>query len=108
MSGNQINLNDALPPRATLKIDPQEDPTELAARVRAESRRKFIDDCKGVAVFVVILLGLLFLGVLAAYEGFFNSKASPEVQHWGVVALTTLLTSSVTFLLGRAVGKSAE
>jgi hypothetical protein len=107
MSGSQINLNDALPSRATLKIDPEESPVEHAARVRAESRSKLIEDCMRVTVFTVTLLCLLFVGGLAAYEGFLDPNASAEAKHWGPTVLTSLFTGSVTFLLGRAVGRAS-
>jgi hypothetical protein len=38
MPSRQIDLNDALPPRATLKVDAEEHPEERAARIKAEGR----------------------------------------------------------------------
>ena len=108
MSGSQINLNDALPPRATLTVDREKSPDELAADVRAESRGKLIEDCKGVTVFAITLLCVLLVGALAAYEGFFNPDASPEAKHWGPTALTTLFSGSIAFLLGKAVGRAGR
>ena len=102
-----INLKDALGPRATLTIEPEESAAEHASRIAAESRSKLIEDCKGVAVFAVTLIAFVLVAWLAAYEGFLNSKASPETIHWGQVGLTTLFTSSLTFLLGRTVGKAS-
>lgn len=108
MSGSQIDLNSALPARATLKIDPAEHPKELEARLKAEGRHKLIEDCKEVATFVAILLALVLVGGLAAYEGFFNTKASPEATHWGSTTLTTILAGAISFVLGRKVAKTPE
>jgi hypothetical protein len=107
MPSRQIDLNDALPPRATLKVDAEEHPEERAARIKAEGRRSLIEDSKEVTTFTIILLTLVAAGGLAAYEGHFNARASAEAAHWGLTALTTILSGSISFVLGQKAGKAA-
>ena len=49
-----------------LTVTPEEHPDDRAARLRKEERASFIEECKGVAVFGVILCGLVGLAVLSA------------------------------------------
>lgn len=107
MPGPFISLRDTLPERATLKIEPEETLAEQAARLKAEGRARILEDIKGMIVFVITLCCILGVGGLAAYQGFFNPNASLEAKHWGPTVLASLFTGSLSFILGRAVGKAS-
>ena len=103
MSHSEIDISGALKGQVSLK--PEEDPAERTARLRAESRSALIEDCKGVAVFVVLLVGIVGIGVLSAYEGFFDAVASVDAKRWSQTVLSALITGGISFVVGRKVGR---
>ena len=60
MPTDQIDLSGSL--KGQVSVKPGEPPDERAARLRAEQRGALIEDRKGVAVFVVLLMGLITHG----------------------------------------------
>ena len=103
MSRDQIDLSGSL--RGQVSVKPEEHPDERAARLRAEQRGALIEDCKGVAVFVVLLVGIVAIGVLSAYEGLFDASASTDTRRWSQTILSALMAGGISFVVGRKVGK---
>jgi hypothetical protein len=103
MSPDQIDLSGSL--KGQVSVKPEEHPEERTARLRAEQRGALIEDCKGVAVFVVLLAGVAALGVLSAYEGLFDAGASTDTRRWSQTVLSALMTGAISFVVGRKVGK---
>lgn len=103
MSPDQIDLSGSL--KGQVSVKPEEHPEERTARLRAEQRGALIEDYKGIAVFVVLLAGMVAIGVLSAYEGFFNAAAAPDTKRWSQTILAALMTGAVSFVVGRKVGK---
>jgi hypothetical protein len=102
---SQIDIAASLKGQVT--VTPEEHPDERAARLRNAGRRSVIEDWKGVAVFVVLLVSIISIGILAAYEGFF-AGASPEAQKWGQTVLTALATGGISFFVGRKIGAAEK
>ena len=75
MSPDQIDLSGSL--KGQVSVKPEEHPEERTARLRSEQRGALIEDCKGVAVFVVLLVGMAAIGILSAYEGFLTLLPRP-------------------------------
>ena len=103
MAGSNIDLQGSL--RGDVSVKPEEHPDERSVRLEAERRGSFIEDCKGIAIFVVVLVAIVVVGGLAAYEGIFDPTASPETKRWGQLILSSLLSGGFSFVLGRKVGK---
>jgi hypothetical protein len=103
MSPDQIDLSGSL--QGQVSVKPEEHPEDRTARIRAEQRSALIEDCKGVAVFVVLLVGIVAIAILSAYEGFFDATASPDTRRWSQTILAALMTGAVSFVVGRKVGK---
>lgn len=103
MADNAIDLSASL--RGQVSVKPEEDPDEKAARLKAEARSGLIEDCKGIAVFIVLLVGVAGIGVLSAYEGFFDAAASADAKRWSQTVLSSLIAGGISFLVGRKVGK---
>src|SRR4051812_43472323 len=80
--GSESGLNLKLGRTGQLSVTPEEYPEERAARVLSEKRAALIEDCKGVAVFAVLLMGIIALGCLSTYEGFFDASASIDTKRW--------------------------
>jgi len=103
MSPDKIDLSGSL--KGQVSVKPEEHPDERGARLRAERRAALIEDCKGVAVFAVLLVGIVAIGVLSAYEGFFDASAPPDARRWAQTVLAALMTGAVSFVVGRKIGR---
>jgi hypothetical protein len=107
MPPDQIDLSGFLKGSrgAQVSVKPEEHPDEMAARLRSEQRSALIEDCKGIAVFIVLLIGVAGIGVLSAYEGFFDATVSVDTRRWSQTVLSALMAGGVSFVVGRKVGK---
>jgi hypothetical protein len=103
MTPDQIDLSGSL--KGQVSVRPEEHPDERNARLRSEQRAALIEDCKSVAVFVVLLASAIAIGVMAAYEGFFDSSASADAKRWSQTTLSALMAGAISFVVGRKVGK---
>jgi len=103
MPADKIDLSGSL--QGQVSVKPEEHPDERTARLRAEQRGALIEDCKGVAVFVVLLAGIVAIGVLSGYEAFFDAAASPDTQRWSQTILAAVVTGAISFVVGRKIGK---
>jgi len=103
MSPDQIDLSGSL--KGQVSVKPEEHPEDRTARLRTEQRGALIEDCKGIAVFAALLVGIVAIGILSAYEGFFDAMAPPDTKRWSQTILSALMTGAVSFVVGRKVGK---
>ncbi len=103
-SPSQIDLRTVLRPIASLTLEEHERDRE--SRIKVEERQIFIEDCKGVAVFSVIVLGIVAVATLCAYVAVFDSTAPVDTKKWAQTLLLALVTGSLSFVLGRKVGGS--
>lgn len=91
--------------KGQVTVTPEEHPEDKAARLNNENRAARIEDFKGVAVFATLLLGLIGIALLSAYEGFLDANTSPDTRRWAQTVLSTVVASSISFVVGRKVGK---
>lgn len=103
MATDQLDIGGSL--RGQVSVTPEEHPEDRAARLGKEKRAACIEDCKGVAVFTVLLLGIVGIAILSAYEGFLDAAASSDTKRWAQTVLSTVLAGSISFVIGRKVGK---
>jgi hypothetical protein len=75
----------------------------MAARLGSEQRSALIEDYKGIAVFIVLLVGIVAIAALSAYEGFFDASASVDTKRWSQTILSALMTGGVSFVAGRKI-----
>jgi len=99
-----LDVNDIFK-RGEIKVSPEEYPEERAIRLRNEARSKLLEDIKGMVLFVVLLASLLAVSAVCLKLIAFDDSASPETKRWAQTLLAGLITGSISFLLGRAVGK---
>jgi hypothetical protein len=112
----ELNFDPSLGGQLEFSLKPEEHPDNRAARLklefeeqaakrRLEGRTALIEDYKGVAVFVVILVSILALGILCAYEGIFDPNASTDTKRWAQTVLSAVVSGGLSFVVGRKVGK---
>jgi hypothetical protein len=99
---NLIDIAGSLQGQVT--VTPEEHPDERALRIATARRQGVIEDCKGIAVFAVLLVAIVAIGSLAAYEGVFDSGASVDTRKWAQTLLVAVLTGGISFVVGRKVG----
>lgn len=102
MPADRIDLSGSLAGEVSIK--PAEHSDERAARLKAEARQGLIEDCKGVAVFIVLLLAIVAVGGVAAYEGLLDTSASPDTRRWSQTILSALMSGGISFIVGRKIG----
>ena len=56
-------------------------------------------------MFATLLLGIIGIALLSAYEGFLDANVSPDTKRWAQTVLSTVLASSISYVVGRKVGK---
>jgi hypothetical protein len=103
MPPDQIDMSAST--KGRISVQPEEHPEERIARFKAEERTARIEDYKGAAVFVILLAGLVAVGILSAYEGFFDPAAPLDTRRWAQTMLASLMAGAVSFVVGRKVGK---
>jgi hypothetical protein len=96
-----VDINEMLGKRATIAIDPEETAAEHDARLRREEREAIFELVKGYVVFFVIVVAIVLIGLLCAYEAVFDSGATTEVKRIAWTILSALFTGSVSFVLGQ-------
>lgn len=101
---DKLDLRTVIDP-GQLSVAPGEHVLDRKFRLRKEARGALIEDVKGIIVFGVVLLAIISIGALSAYKGFFDATATAEVQKWGQQILNIVAASSISFVIGRKVGK---
>ena len=104
----EINLDQVLMTRAAIAIDPEESPTEHAARIKKEVREHTYEMVKSYVLFIVIVVAMIFIGGLCAYEGVFDANATIDTKRWALTTLSTLFAGGVSFVLGQATAKKSK
>jgi len=90
---------------AKLRLDLKKHPNEMAARLRQESGAALIDHCKDVAIFVALYFFLIIMVLICIYFLIIAPSVPPETQRWSQSMLPAILSGSVSFLVGRKIGK---
>jgi len=96
---------DGLIKKGELTLSPEEHPDERTSRLRNDDRKKLIDDVKGVVLFAAMLLAIIGIGGMCAFLIWPATNASADAQRWAETILSSLLTGSIAFLVGRAMPK---
>ncbi len=99
---NQVDITGQLKGQVT--VTPEEHPDERVVRLRREERQGFIEQNKGIAVFVVVLIAVIIIGVGAGYELLFDSTASAETKKLAQTVISGLFFGSMGFIVGKKVG----
>jgi hypothetical protein len=94
--------------RASVQVEPTETDDERAARLRREGAEARYEIVKGYVVFFLVVLALIAVGVLCAYESFFDATASADTRRWAQTTLSALFAGSVSFVLGQATAKKGK
>lgn len=95
--------------RSDVKLTPSEHPEERAARLRHEARTRIIEDYKNLVVFVII--GVFFVTVVALCLWlviFERNALPPETRKWCETILASMMSGSVSYFLGKHVGKTSR
>jgi hypothetical protein len=100
----QINL-DGVVPRGELTLEREEHPEERTARLKQENRAAIIENCKDVAIFAALYLFLIGMVGICLYFGFFATGVSPETLRLSQSGLAVILSGTVSFIVGRKMGK---
>ncbi len=90
--------------KGDVTVTPEVHPDERAARLKTDSRRALIQDYKDIAVFVVLLVVIVIVSVIAAYEGLWDTSAAPDTKRWAQTILSSLMTGGISFVVGRKIG----
>ncbi len=106
MPQETIDINEMLSRRATIAIDPEETPEQHTARIRRESREATFDLVKGYVLFFVIVIAIILIGILCAYESVFDASATADTKRVAWTILSALFTGSVSFVLGQKSAKA--
>jgi replication initiation and membrane attachment protein DnaB len=64
-----------------------------------------IKDCQDIAVFTALYLFLIGMVAICVYFILFAAAVSPETQRWSQSLLAAILSGTVSFIVGRKVGK---
>jgi hypothetical protein len=103
MPADHLNIH-AEVPRGQVTLIPDEHSDDRAARLRTEARRDLIRDCTDLIVFIVLMVAIVTVGVIGAYEGFWDTSASPETKRWSQTVLSAVMTGGISFVAGRKIG----
>lgn len=106
MPQDQIDINGILGKRASISIDPEETAEEHSARIKREGREASFELVKGYVLFFALVIVLILLGLLCAYEAVFDPTASAETKRMAWTMLSSLFTGTVTFVLGQRTAKA--
>jgi hypothetical protein len=88
-----------------VSLKPEEHADDRAARIRREERASRFEEYKNAAVFAVILFGLVVIASVSAYKGLLDPTATIDTQRAALAILTVVVSNSISFVMGRKVGK---
>ena len=63
---------------------------------------------KEQVLFFVVLAGIITLACICIYEAIFDGAANQDAKQWARTTLSVLFSSSLTFLLGQAIGARSK
>lgn len=102
MANDRLNIRGDL--QGQVSLTPEEHPDDRAARLKTEARRDVIHDCKEMVIFAVLMAAIVAVGVIAAYEGVWDTTASPDTKRWGQTILSAVVAGGISFVAGRKIG----
>jgi len=88
-----------------VSVKPEEHPDDRALRLKTEHRQAVIADFQNVAIFITLLIAIIFVGALAAYEGILDPTATPDSKRWAQTILSAILAGGISFVVGRQTKK---
>lgn len=106
MAQDTIDIAAIFGRRASIAIDPEETAEEHTARIRRDDRETTFELVKGYVLFFVIVIAIILIGVLCAYEAVFDGSATTETKRVAWTILSALFTGSVSFVLGQKSAKA--
>lgn len=92
--------------RVSWEYTSAEHPDDRALRLSTLDRQTRIADYQNVAVFVVMLAAVTFLGGMAAYAAFVPGAADDGERKWALALLSALFSGSLGFVVGRKIGNT--
>ena len=107
MSQKPIDLADILP-RATITVSPEESADQRAARLASEAAEHRFRMLRERVVFFAVLAGIVVLACICIFEAVFDGAATQDAKQWARTTLSVLFSSSLTFLLGQAIGARSK
>jgi hypothetical protein len=100
----QLSL-EGLVPRADVTLTREEYPEERAARLKQENWAVIIANGKDIAIFAALYLFLMAMVAICIYFVLFAKAVPPETQRWSQSLLAAILSGTVSFFVGRKMGK---
>ena len=107
MPQKPIDLAEILP-RATITVSPEENADQRAVRLASEAAEHQFRMLKERVIFFAVLAGLVVMACLCIFEAFIDTAAAPDAKQWARTTLSVLFSSSLTFLLGQAIGARSK
>jgi hypothetical protein len=102
LAADRVNISGEL--QGQVSLIPEEHFEDREARLKAEARRDLIRDCKDVAVFAVLLIAIVIVGALAAYEAIWDASANSDTKRWAQTVLFAVMTGGISFVAGVKIG----
>ena len=100
----EIRIDDALR-RASISIEPEENPEKRTERLRRERAEARFELVKRYVLFFVFVVALALVGAISAYEATVDVTATPETKRWAQTVLSALLTGALSFIVGHATAR---
>jgi hypothetical protein len=55
-------------------------------------------------VFGVLLIAIIIVGTIAAYEAIWDASANSDTKHWAQTVLFAVMTGGISFVVGVKIG----
>ena len=104
MSPRELRIDDALG-KASITIEPVEDPEELRERLRREESAHKFEIVKNYSLLFVFLAVVISIGAISTYDVAIDTAANPDTKRWAQTVLSSLCTGGLSFLAGLAIAK---
>lgn len=102
----EIDLNAMFGKRATITIDPEETAEAHSARIKKEKQEATYELVKAYVLLFVIIAVILSVGGLCVYEAVFDLSATADTKRLAWTWLSSLVTGTITFVLGQKTARS--
>jgi len=98
----RLNITGEL--QGQVSLAPEEHDDDRQARLKTAARRELIHDITEVVVFAVLLIGIVAVGIIAFYEGFWDTTANPDTRRWSQTILSAVMAGGLSFVAGKKIG----
>jgi hypothetical protein len=101
VAADHLNIRGDL--QGQVSLTPEEHADDRAARLKTERRGDLIRDCKDIVVivvFTVLLMAIIIVGAIAAYEALWDASASPDTKRWSQTVLSSVMAGGISFVVG--------